>query len=192
MWSSIFFVFFFKQKTAYELRIRDWGSDVCSSDRGGDGRLRDNFRTEPARTDRLDADLGGLDRISCDDETVGERFARRFLTAFGGRRRRRIGCPTRDTEAGDSCERHGTRDGAEETLVLGDHILSPDTEATRAKTGLARLLAGKGKIGLEARPTGRVRRVMAGDPRRRRRPRALQAPPGPRRGPAALRSVRPA
>src|SRR3546814_6533457 len=24
--------FFFKQKTAYELRIRDWSSDVCSSD----------------------------------------------------------------------------------------------------------------------------------------------------------------
>src|SRR3546814_4665743 len=28
----IFFVFFFKQKTAYEMRISDWSSDVCSSD----------------------------------------------------------------------------------------------------------------------------------------------------------------
>src|SRR3546814_2360487 len=28
------FVFFFKQKTAYELRISDWSSDVCSSDLG--------------------------------------------------------------------------------------------------------------------------------------------------------------
>src|SRR3546814_9702868 len=27
-----FFFFFFKQKTAYELRISDWSSDVCSSD----------------------------------------------------------------------------------------------------------------------------------------------------------------
>src|SRR3546814_2749085 len=26
--------FFFKQKTAYELRISDWSSDVCSSDLG--------------------------------------------------------------------------------------------------------------------------------------------------------------
>src|SRR3546814_16048595 len=26
------FVFFFKQKPAYELRISDWSSDVCSSD----------------------------------------------------------------------------------------------------------------------------------------------------------------
>src|SRR3546814_8145758 len=30
MWWFMFF--FFKQKTAYELRIRDWSSDVCSSD----------------------------------------------------------------------------------------------------------------------------------------------------------------
>src|SRR3546814_8902611 len=27
--------FFFKQKTAYELRISDWSSDVCSSDLRG-------------------------------------------------------------------------------------------------------------------------------------------------------------
>src|SRR3546814_2815186 len=27
-------VFFFKQKTAYEMRISDWSSDVCSSDLG--------------------------------------------------------------------------------------------------------------------------------------------------------------
>src|SRR3546814_1449648 len=35
------FFFFFKQKTAYEMRISDWSSDVCSSDlirRGGTGR----------------------------------------------------------------------------------------------------------------------------------------------------------
>src|SRR3546814_1130289 len=28
----LFDVFFFKQKTAYEMRISDWSSDVCSSD----------------------------------------------------------------------------------------------------------------------------------------------------------------
>src|SRR3546814_1805182 len=30
-------VFFFKQKTAYEMRISDWSSDVCSSDLGERG-----------------------------------------------------------------------------------------------------------------------------------------------------------
>src|SRR3546814_4008920 len=29
---GVLFVFFFKQKTAYEMRISDWSSDVCSSD----------------------------------------------------------------------------------------------------------------------------------------------------------------
>src|SRR3546814_6286534 len=29
---GIFVFFFFKQKTAYEMRISDWSSDVCSSD----------------------------------------------------------------------------------------------------------------------------------------------------------------
>src|SRR3546814_4015187 len=32
--------FFFKQKTAYEMRISDWSSDVCSSD------LKNGSRTE--------------------------------------------------------------------------------------------------------------------------------------------------
>src|SRR3546814_6599770 len=32
---TIIFIFFFKQKTAYEMRISDWSSDVCSSDLPG-------------------------------------------------------------------------------------------------------------------------------------------------------------
>src|SRR3546814_2016338 len=31
LWFAVVF-FFFKQKTAYEVRISDWSSDVCSSD----------------------------------------------------------------------------------------------------------------------------------------------------------------
>src|SRR3546814_1789183 len=42
-WCFCVLVFFFKQKTAYEMRISDWSSDVCSSDlaldKGFDGRL---------------------------------------------------------------------------------------------------------------------------------------------------------
>src|SRR3546814_10529130 len=34
-----FCFFFFKQKTAYEMRISDWSSDVCSSDLALDGFL---------------------------------------------------------------------------------------------------------------------------------------------------------
>src|SRR3546814_283077 len=36
--------FFFKQKTAYEMRISDWSSDVCSSDLAN---CRQHFHGEP-------------------------------------------------------------------------------------------------------------------------------------------------
>src|SRR3546814_2222450 len=32
IFAAYVFFFFFKQKTAYEMRISDWSSDVCSSD----------------------------------------------------------------------------------------------------------------------------------------------------------------
>src|SRR3546814_8912301 len=42
---GVLFFFFFKQKTAYELRISDWSSDVCSSDLSNNHRpLRSNLR----------------------------------------------------------------------------------------------------------------------------------------------------
>src|SRR3546814_3892372 len=51
MWSSFFF---FKQKTAYEMRISDWSSDVCSSDLNltarlafGAARFNDEIGTRP-------------------------------------------------------------------------------------------------------------------------------------------------
>src|SRR3546814_8809806 len=44
----LLFFFFFKQKTAYEMRISDWSSDVCSSDLWlVDAQLRlDGFRRQ--------------------------------------------------------------------------------------------------------------------------------------------------
>src|SRR3546814_4973724 len=46
----VFFGFFFKQKTAYEMRISDWSSDVCSSDLQDCGRLdRDHEDDHRAR-----------------------------------------------------------------------------------------------------------------------------------------------
>src|SRR3546814_10333153 len=38
-WTRYRFFFFYKQKTAYEMRISDWSSDVCSSDRGAEAAL---------------------------------------------------------------------------------------------------------------------------------------------------------
>src|SRR3546814_5099486 len=46
------YLFFFKQKTAYEMRISDWSSDVCSSDLPGKRALG---RDEPRM-------IGGAER----------------------------------------------------------------------------------------------------------------------------------
>src|SRR3546814_16645262 len=66
----MFLLFFFKQKTAYELRISDWSSDVCSSDlraaeavpfrafrhRGAAAGARRRDRARLLHQDRLEAD----------------------------------------------------------------------------------------------------------------------------------------
>src|SRR3546814_12734836 len=46
------FFFFFKQKTAYEMRISDWSSDVCSSDlpSGTFSRKREKGSSDPSPT----------------------------------------------------------------------------------------------------------------------------------------------
>src|SRR3546814_18487596 len=44
--------FFFKQKTAYEMRISDWSSDVCSSDLHGLNTLIDFRYTQHFRASR--------------------------------------------------------------------------------------------------------------------------------------------
>src|SRR3546814_3432626 len=46
------FFFFFKQKTAYEMRISDWSSDVCSSDLSGSRALNKSSTGEDWREER--------------------------------------------------------------------------------------------------------------------------------------------
>src|SRR3546814_7949395 len=53
------YVFFFKQKTAYEMRISDWSSDVCSSDLG-------TWNESGGRADRLRWH-GGIVRTGYDE-----------------------------------------------------------------------------------------------------------------------------
>src|SRR3546814_6012577 len=59
---SIVFFFFFKQKTAYEMRISDWSSDVCSSDLPA--------CSVPARRDKLRqaGALNGIDYVEVGDD----------------------------------------------------------------------------------------------------------------------------
>src|SRR3546814_3726793 len=67
-------VFFFKQKTAYELRISDWSSDVCSSDLG------------LAVLARLPAELGGKVVVRHGDAPES-RDSKKRMAHFGHARR---------------------------------------------------------------------------------------------------------
>src|SRR3546814_4631582 len=71
----MFGVFVFKQKTAYDMRISDWSSDVCSSDLmpllwgnphfpwSGTERLYLAHLTIPGRFDIMGASLYGLPAV---------------------------------------------------------------------------------------------------------------------------------
>src|SRR3546814_7692470 len=84
----VFCFFFFKQKTAYEMRISDWSSDVCSSDLTGS-----------AAATYTVTDGDGDRRRQCPD--------RRRDAGVGRRRRARRGQPrehrTEERRVGKEC-----------------------------------------------------------------------------------------
>src|SRR3546814_9148282 len=83
-WLILFLVFFFKQKTAYEMRISDWSSDVCSSDLwfldsgaprfAGDGTFLGFIGTLLDITDRrdLEAELHQAQKMRSEERRVGK------------------------------------------------------------------------------------------------------------------------
>src|SRR3546814_5077704 len=96
-------VFFFKQKTAYEMRISDWSSDVCSSDLlfgQQESRQRRHAQPDEAALSRTRARraAGGRDRRrrSCADRPAGRE--RDGIRRVG--RASRFGAEARGEEAG--------------------------------------------------------------------------------------------
>src|SRR3546814_6870753 len=72
----VFFFFFFKQKTAYEMRIRYWSSDVCSSDLG--------IRSHASPAQRTGSPLVPAARHQGRGAPCGESFWHWALGADGG------------------------------------------------------------------------------------------------------------
>src|SRR3546814_4613980 len=119
-------VFFFKQKTAYEMRISDWSSDVCSFDLQSRHRIphqryqviRPSTATPPSATPmkvttrigscsgsaarlrrpRIGLSATGSGRLMMGDTTSGDRA--------GGRVRRARSAPLRGSAAKDRSEEH--------------------------------------------------------------------------------------
>src|SRR3546814_9016054 len=86
-----FCVCFFKQKTAYEMRISDWSSDVCSSDLAGPDRR--NFRA-----------LRQLGHVSAGDEAWVSLRGLRLGEGREQRRNRRLSSPrSEERRVGKEC-----------------------------------------------------------------------------------------
>src|SRR3546814_885358 len=90
-----FVFFFFKQKTAYEMRISDWSSDVCSSDLLHRGIL----------------DVSGVGEYGpVVEQTAGGAAGRRGRSNRSQKRsavaRAEVGPPKNGS---DQCDQHGTR-----------------------------------------------------------------------------------
>src|SRR3546814_10481051 len=99
------FIFFFKQKTAYELRISDWSSDVCSSDLPDVVALRDEseedaMEIEASKHDlayiKLDGNIGcmvngaGLAMATMDIIKLNGAFPANFLDVGGGATKEKV------------------------------------------------------------------------------------------------------
>src|SRR3546814_5273371 len=99
MYCSLLF-FFFKQKTAYEMRISDWSSDVCSSDlqglRRAEARRGDVERLQHVqdldgvdaagagrrRADHLDAAIAAAHRLALDQAKIGRASCRERVCQY--------------------------------------------------------------------------------------------------------------
>src|SRR3546814_2329909 len=97
-----FIFFFFKQKTAYELRISDWSSDVCSSDLLS---RRVRFVRAPAR--RADGATGGGKGQS---GRPARQVAGLYRAQFGPRLDRQTGAVARQGARQAATDRRAGRD----------------------------------------------------------------------------------
>src|SRR3546814_465543 len=113
--------FFFKQKTAYEMRISDWSSDVCSSD------LDEEEISEDDREPEHDAGLPGrrllLERGAGPLEGVARRQGRRRQPLH--RRERRATAVAWGRSAVDDCR---------VVVVIAGERLRPENQARLGKS----------------------------------------------------------
>src|SRR3546814_6781661 len=84
----VFTIFFFKQKTAYEMRISDWSSDVCSSDLRKRQLIDFDRKVSASRRPRAGTLIGGTREYQpfdrCQIKTLKQRRAIAETQQTGG------------------------------------------------------------------------------------------------------------
>src|SRR3546814_13529011 len=103
-------IFFFKQKTAYEMRISDWSSDVCSSDRHPAREVAEALESEmEARAHR--AGQPNLARPLGSHLPVSIRTLATSKTVMPGPRPEPLGQPPSHTTGRASCRESACQSG---------------------------------------------------------------------------------
>src|SRR3546814_8378515 len=74
--------FFFKQKTAYEMRISDWSSDVCSSDLSPDFHFWIHLPPEHLHSLQRAEEPYHPSRRLCDCEQIGRASCRERVCQY--------------------------------------------------------------------------------------------------------------
>src|SRR3546814_12118941 len=90
-------LFFFKQKTAYEMRISDWSSDVCSSDLVPSSRRwrRPGWRTRPRSRTSLPCAPGSR---RSEERRVGKECVSTCRSRWSPYHEKRTKCRTRECQ----------------------------------------------------------------------------------------------
>src|SRR3546814_6633943 len=84
--NDVFCFFFFKQKTAYEMRISDWSSDVCSSDLAPQISLADFTDRNAGLIALTGGPAGPVGRLLADgQDAAAEAMLTRLAVLFEGR-----------------------------------------------------------------------------------------------------------
>src|SRR3546814_3579361 len=127
--------FLFKQKTAYEMRISDWSSDVCSSDLLVHGRVlrilgahngAEHQRMEGARIDALSRQLVRNRFVESKEDAVAADLLHCF--DYGGGLAR----PCNRFNNGVACARFNeSKDGSLEAAPAGCGVHLVDRKSTR-------------------------------------------------------------
>src|SRR3546814_5792870 len=153
-------VFFFKQKTAYKMRIRDWSSDVCSSD------LREAQTLRRLGSVPLGTGVSGLLAALCARAATTQRCAE-------------------DSPRSRLARRLGKRVATQRRPDIRDAIGVPVALAIGIAGVDPTIPAGAGAVGSElcARlaPRRQAGRCLAIEPRARPNPGLHQCRPTPRR-----------
>src|SRR3546814_19270250 len=128
---SFYFVFFFKQKTAYEMRISDWSSDVCSSDLREAHRQRDG---EPTRK-HIGAERHDIPHTVAGQPAAAERHG---LIAFDDQLAEEEMTVHRKEEKGHQAHQALADDRAVTAALRIDHIGQTKSEERRGGKGEGR------------------------------------------------------